>query len=161
MGPLNTDSLVTWINKNSNPLIIPVNKCEELGQKLTYSSLSLAFFGESKGEMYHSFARAARANSNFMYFQVSLSCTDEYQTEENSIVAFRSFGRALTFGGEPSFAQIMVFMDQASLPALIEWSDRYHSTIFDQKRTAIVLFSYYRDSEYALKFEEIANELEG
>ncbi len=68
MGALTSDSLVTWVNKHSNPLIIPLKVCEDLSTKMTYSSMSLVFFGDPTGEMYHSFARAARVNQNYMYF---------------------------------------------------------------------------------------------
>jgi len=92
-GAFTTDSLVHWVNKQSNPLIIPVDKCDDLSTKVTYSSLSLVYFGAATGELYHSFARAARANEKYLYFLAGSDCAESYETVQNSITAFRSFGR--------------------------------------------------------------------
>lgn len=65
----------------------------------------------------------------------------------------------MSYDGEPSFAQILAFMDTASLPALIEWSGSYYDLLFERKRSAVVLFTYFRDAEYCEMFEKAAEAL--
>ena len=76
-------------------------------------------------------------------------------------MAFRSFGRTIKYDGEPSFALLMSFMDLASLPAVVVWDSSIQKVLYEQKREAIVLFTQYRDSDFATQFEEIAQELNG
>jgi hypothetical protein len=64
-------------------------------------------------------------------------------------MAFRSFGRTIKYDGEPSFALLMSFMDLASLPAVVVWDSSIQKVLYEQKREAIVLFTQYRDSDFA------------
>ena len=42
-----------------------------MSTKLSYSTLSLVYFGKSTGEMYYNFVRAARVKANFLFYAMS------------------------------------------------------------------------------------------
>jgi len=71
LGEPTAEAIVMWVNKNSNPLIIKIDDCDALSMKLSYSTMSLVYFGKSTGEMYYNFVRAARVKANFLFYAMS------------------------------------------------------------------------------------------
>ena len=67
-GYLSPESIVSWVNRYSNPVPIPIFECEDILRKVQYSTLSLVYFGEIEGELYTNFVRASRSVENWLFF---------------------------------------------------------------------------------------------
>jgi protein disulfide-isomerase A1 len=122
---------VSWINKRTGP---PTQSVDAAGLEalIAEPKVAIVYFGEASGDAFKAFETAAGLDDKRAF----VTCDDaaaasKHGASTGSVVLFRHFDEPkVTFDGKIDAKALAVFIDDNSVPTLIEFSDDYIEPIF-------------------------------
>lgn len=122
----------------------------------------MVYFGGFEGELFDSFMKVARSSDAFSFYHAAGECAAAHNAQSHGVSIFRSFDESpVHFNGEHNQAALGDWMETASIPTLIEFSEDYIEPIFGKGREALILFSNDNSAAYNQVFAEAAKQLQG
>lgn len=163
-GGRTKDEIVNWINKRSGPPSKEVD-ASTLSKTIEDNKVVVVYFG-SNDEHFKAFENAASSDDKRTYIHsFDSAVASSHGASSPSIVLFRKFDEPkVVFSGAWEAKAIVSWIDDSSVPTVIEFADEYIEPIFQKQKPAIFLF---RDEESAesKKLDEVftkaANENKG
>lgn len=168
-GGRTESEIVNWILKKVGPASTEVT-CDTVQSKVDATKLAVVFFGDlNSAEYTQTFLEAANnaaVSEKFSFFHTSeTSCAEKFGAKSTpAVVLFRKFDESpLAFSGTLSSGAVVSWMQDSSVPTLIDFSEDYIEPIFGQRKPAIILFRNQEDanSDFSKVFAEAANKLKG
>jgi protein disulfide-isomerase A1 len=106
--------------------------------------------------------KVARSSDAFSFYHAAGECAAAHNAQSHGVSIFRSFDESpVHFNGEHNQAALGDWMETASIPTLIEFSEDYIEPIFGKGREALILFSNDNSAAYNQVFAEAAKQLQG
>ncbi len=129
-GGRTKDEIVNWINKKSGPPSKSVDS-EGLDKAIENNKITVAFFGAA-GEEYTAFEKAAGTDDKRAYVHTtSEAAATAHGVTGPKVVLFRKFEEPkVTFSGEWDSKKIAQWVEESSVPTLIDFSDEFIEPIF-------------------------------
>lgn len=122
------------------------------------AKLASVYFGEKHGDIYDAFIKLAGQKDDMMFFEAPAECAAAHGASAPGVSIFRSFDESPVHHNAGELAD---FMEESSLPSLIEFSEDYIEPIFGKGREALIFFSNEKDSALHTKYAEISKDLKG
>lgn len=161
--------IVSWILKKVGPSSSDVT-CDQLKAKVESSKLTVAFFGDLESaqfkETYLLVAGNPTVSEKFVFVHTSdKACASSNGADTTpALVVFRKFDTpTVTYHGNFEVAPIVEFLENTSVPTLIDFSEDYIEPIFGQRKSAVFLFLGKGDYEsgFAKVFADASQKLKG
>jgi len=97
----------------------------------------------------------------YSFWHASGECAQEQGAKFNSVSIFRNFDKSPIHIGsiERTEKAIKHWMENSSLPTLIEFGTAFVKPVFKQGLASIILYTDEKDTEYIKVFEEAAHAL--
>jgi len=145
-GGRTKDEIVNWINKRSGPPSRNVDS-SELDKTIADNKVVIAYFG-TQDDHFKAFENAASADDKRTFVHSSdAAVATSHGAKQPQITLFRKFDEnKVTYAGEWNQKAIAEWIEEQSVPTVIEFSDDYIEPIFQKQRPTIFLF---RDEESA------------
>lgn len=164
-GGRTTDEIVSWINKRMGPPSTEVDAAT-LATKIEASKIAVVFFGDSSSDEFKTFEKAAGLDDKRAFFHTAdADAAKTHEVEGTKVVLFRSFDEPkVTFEGDFETAALTKFVEDNSVPTLIEFSDEYIEPIFQKQQPALFFFKDPASEEHKKieeNFSKAATELKG
>jgi len=156
-GGRTTDAIVSWIAKKSGPPAEELT-CEGVTQNTADAKLTSVYFGEKHGDIYDAFIKLAGQKDDMMFFEAPAECAAAHGASAPGVSIFRSFDESPV---HHTAGELADFVEDSSLPSLIEFSEDYIEPIFGKGREALIFFSNEKDSALHAKYAEISKDLKG
>lgn len=141
------DEIVNWIKKRSGPPTTSVDdaKLEELKKA---EKFLVVFYGAGDSSEYKEYEKVASGDDKHQYLHNAEGAAPEGLTAPG-VVVFRQFDEpTVVFEGTLSTLALKKFVDNASVPTLIEFSDEYIEPIFQKQQPASFLFVEKSNDEH-------------
>lgn len=147
--------------KKSGPSSEDVS-CADLKAKAGDAKLNLVYFGAQEGAMFDNFLAASKTDDKYTFYQAHADCAADWGATANSISVLRNFDDSpVHYTGLAELDAITSFMENQSVPTLIEFTEDHIEPIFGKGRTAVILFTDEKDSEYGKVWADAAGKLKG
>lgn len=146
-GGRTKDEIVTWINKKSGPPSKAVD-ADGLDKTIEANKITVAFFG-AEGEQFTAFEAAANTDDKRTYVHASAAeAATKHGVTGPTVVLFRKFDEPkVTYAGAWEAKELARWVEENSVPTLIDFSDEYIEPIFQKQKPAIFLFRDEESSE--------------
>ncbi len=131
------------------------------------NKLTVLFLGEESSDEFKTYEEVARSldKQTFFHLACDAKCAEELKTEGAKVVLFKTFDELQNnFSGEFSSGAIKQFLQDNSVPTLIEFSEEYVEDIFGKSQNTLFLFADVNSEAYPTQKDTmaaLAKELKG
>lgn len=147
-GGRTADEIVNWVKKKSGPPSASVDdsKIEELKKS---EKFVVVFYGDADSTEFAEFQKAASSDEKHSYVHNhDSSATLPEGLTRPGIAVYRNFDDQVVVHKEKlDKASIREFVDSASVPTLMEFSEEYIEPIFQNQKPAVFLFIDSKNEE--------------
>jgi protein disulfide-isomerase A1 len=161
-GQHNANDMKNWIMKKIGSKIIPITSMDQIKQIENENLALLLLTKPNMGYQLKNYEAAAKMHDDLPFYYSDSNDLSKYFEMEGyfSLIMFRNFndGRKLiTSKNVLSEEVIKQFIDSNSLPWVSQLNEKLLKVIFEEEKTALILFAKYNKNEDLLKiYEEIA-----
>jgi protein disulfide-isomerase-like protein len=152
-GGREAKDLVALIKKKSDDPVTNFDTIEEVEEWKKKQDISVILFGGEEKDTFISFA-VSYDNAEFGY-----SDNDElrqhYKAKEGGVVLFKNFDeKKNVLPGVYSIPTIKNWVENNSIPTLIEYEEKYNKLIYDEQRQSLIVF-YDQNGQKADQIEDV------
>jgi len=145
-GGRTKDEIVNWINKRSGPPSKEVDAAA-LAKAIEDNKVVVVYYG-ANDDHFKSFETAASADDKRTYIHTfNADVAKANGAASPAVILYRKFDEPkVVFSGAWESKAIIAFIEESSVPTVIEFADEYIEPIFQKQKPTIFLF---RDEESA------------
>ncbi|TNV86977.1 hypothetical protein FGO68_gene3970 [Halteria grandinella] len=167
-GGRTEESIIKWVVKHSGPSSLSVATCQEVQERASRDKLALAYVGDFDKKDFTVFMRISEnptVGEKYQFYHTAdfEGCGGQFGTDSPSLVLFRNFDTSpvLYSSSIQNINALLIWLQDQSVPTLIEFSEDYIEPIFGQRKLTLFLFRSNTDKEFSQAFSEVAQELRG
>merc|ERR1712160_131719 len=137
--------------------------CDALADKAS-GALNLVFFGDHEGAAFDNFMSAAKSPDleKFAFFHTGAECAKDFGVEAPGVAISRNFDEPkVAYTGEHEVEALSAWAKANSVATIFEFGEDHIEPIFQNRQSAIFLFSEDKDADYQKVFNEAAHAHKG
>jgi len=152
-GGREAKDLVEYIKKKSNNPVTNFDTLEEVEEWKTKQDISVLLFGGEEKDTFVQFA-VSYEHAEFGYTDDE-ELRQHFKVKEGGVVLFKNFDeKKNVLPGVYSVPTIKNWVENNSIPTLIEYEEKYNRFIYDEQRTSIIVF-YDQNGQKADQIEDV------
>jgi len=124
--------------------------------------MSAIYWGEEDHALFAVFKDIANSDETYQFFNAPGDCAATHGAKHTGVSIFRNFDNSpIHFDGEHTFAALNQWMEAASIPMLVTFSEDYIEPIFGKGKDALILFTNDDSAAYNQVYQQAAEQLNG
>lgn len=122
------------------------------------------FFGDHEGAAFDNFMSAAKNSDleKFTFFHTGAECAKDFGVEAPGVAISRNFDEPkVAYTGEHEVEALSAWAKANSVPTIFEFGEDHIEPIFQNRQSAVFLFSEDKDADYQKVFNDAAHAHKG
>ena len=158
-GGRTESEIVNWINKRTGPASKQLANVEELEEAKKKNKLTVVYLGTEDSAEFKTYESVARSleRQTFYHMSCDAGCAESLKSGNAKVILFKPFDEGQNnYEGELTQAGVRDFLNDNSVPRLIEFSEEYVEDIFGKSKTTLFLFADVNSEAYPAQKESMA-----